>query len=537
MNGFSVFDIFQSGVVLQRNKPIKIWGKAENGSSIKVTMLNCKQAVIAEATAIADCDEWSVTLSACDAGVDYQLILECNEYEKQIIISNVSIGDVWLAGGQSNMEFFLRYDEEWDCVKDYSHNKNIRMYNVPQLAFKGHQRDTTGWGKWISEGDVGFETFSAVGYSFARNIQPEIGVPIGIIGCYWGGTTATAWLDENVLNKDPLSIYLEEYEEALKLYTPEEMAQISLKAWEFETSKKHEQEFMPLLYGREWDWQEQYMKEHASDPVIPMGPYSINRPGGLFHEMLEPLIPFAIKGVLWYQGESDVIHAEMYDILLSSLVQYWRMRWDDDFPFLFVQLAPFGKWLQCDAIRYHILRERQEMVSENLSNTGMVSIMDIGSFYDIHPKKKLEVGRRLALLARGKVYGEDILCESPKIQDISLNDSRTEISLVFSHCKNLSVKELDTKPLNVPMEIENTKEYPFSKIISNERIKSFCVEQNGKRILIHEIIIADNKIVLSIDELDKLPYTVSLGYADYAEINVVNEIGLPIKPFCKTISD
>ena len=209
------------------------------------------------------------------------------------------------------------------------------------------------------------------------------------------------------------------------LYSTEEMDQLSLDGWKFEDSPAHDLEFRPLLYGRDYTWQEDYMKQHTKDPLIPLGPYHINRPGGLYHMMLEPLHSFPIKGVIWYQGESDAGHADIYDTLLETLITDWRQKWNDDFPFLFVQLAPFGIWLECTSENYSVVREKQQLVSDTVPNTGMVSIMDIGSYYDIHPKEKMEVGRRLALLARGKVYGEDILCESPRL----INAEKTDTAL------------------------------------------------------------------------------------------------------------
>ena len=148
------------------------------------------------------------------------------------------------------------------------------------------------------------------------------------------------------------------------------------------------EEFMPLLYGRDRAWQETYMEEHANDPFVPMGPYNINRPGGLYHQMLEPLIPFAIKGAVWYQGETDAGHADIYDKLMTAMITFWREKWNDQFPFLFVQLAPFGVWLACDSKGYTQVRKKPEMVSKTVPRTGMVSIMEIGSYYDIHPKLK-----------------------------------------------------------------------------------------------------------------------------------------------------
>lgn len=526
MNSFTLNPIFQSGMVLQRDKTIFIFGKAPSGCHITVRLFSEDTDCTSSAT--SDNGTWQCSLPPHRAGEHFTLSVSCYLQPQDpaacknagpdtagctsaknceagctdILLTDISIGDIWLACGQSNMEFFLRYDADWETVKNYEKNPHIHMYNVPQLAFPGHSKDTTGYGKWFCEGETGFETFSAPGYSFARNIQPQIGVPVGIIGCNWGGTTASAWLDESCLEKEPLSVYLTEYKEASAQYSPEEMTRISLEAWAFEDSAEHARDFMPLLYGRDRKWQEDYMKKHAGDPVIPMGPYNINRPGGLYHQMLEPLIPFSIKGVLWYQGESDACHAEIYDRLLAALISFWRRKWNDDFPFLFVQLAPFGVWLECDSSRYTEVRARQELVSHTVPNTGMVSIMDIGSYYDIHPKQKMEVGRRLALLARGKVYGEEILCESPALEQASRRDDT--ITLTLSHADGLHGD-------------------PFS---------SFLLLQDGQECPIDNILVQEHQIILQAKALSSAPCTVQFAWADYAEVHIRNEAGLPIRPFC-----
>lgn len=519
-NLLTLAPIFQSGMVLQREKPIVIWGCAPAGTTVTIQLdypaeqtpdtagrraADTEQLSEGTHTEVSPNGTWRCTLSPQDAGENYRLTVLCSSPDTEpLVLENVSIGDVWLAGGQSNMEFFLRYDADWENVRKYDKNPQIHMYNVPQLAFAGHAKDTAGYGFWFTEGEPGFDSFSAPGYSFARNIQPHLQVPIGIIGCNWGGTTATAWLDESCLSKEPLNVYLQEYEAAVKEYTPEKLEELSLKAWKFEDSPQHCADFMPLLYGRDRAWQEDYMKKHENDPVIPMGPWNINRPGGLYHEMLESLIPFSIKGVLWYQGESDSGHADIYDQLMEALITCWRGQWKDDFPFLFVQLAPFGVWLDCDSKGYTQVRQKQELVSKTVPHTGMVSIMDIGSYYDIHPKQKMEVGRRLALLARGKVYGEDILCESPEF--LSAERTGQTITLQFRNGGALHC-------------------------IEDAPISGFVLQQQDKEVPIDSVVIQDETIVLRVDALTADPCTVDFAWADYAVVNVHNSAGLPIKPF------
>ena len=503
MQQLTLFSLFQSGMVIQRNKPVHIWGTAPKGSIVTISF----NTFCAAASTHED-GSFDITLPAMKEASNCTLTISCNvEGIMPIVLTDVAIGDVWLAGGQSNMEFFLRYDKDWDTVKNYENNSMIRVYNVPQVAFERHvSRDMTGYGRWIQSTDPDFDTFSAPGYSFAWNLQPHINVPIGIIGCNWGGTTATAWLDETLLQEEPLNIYLKEYEEACSLYSAEEMKRLSMEGWTFEDSHEHDLEFRPLLYGRDYEWQLKYIADHKQDPVIPMGPYNINRPGGLFHTMLEPLMAFPIKGAIWYQGESDSGHAEMYHILMEKMISFWRHKWNDELPFYFVQLAPFGVWLECTSDNYAIIREKQELVSNTVPNTGMVSIMDIGSYYDIHPKEKMEVGRRLALLARGKTYGEDILCQSPRLQTVKRLDN--VLHLTFEHCNSLRI---------------------------GDKKSDWKIEQNGTELMIDSITAEQNTLFITLKDMIDSPVSISLGNADYAEINIWNEADLPICPFAPVI--
>jgi len=503
MQQLTLFSLFQSGMVLQRNKPIHIWGSAPAGCIVTISLNT-----FCVAASTHEDGTFDVTLPSMKEAVNCTITVSCNiEGIMPIVLSDVAIGDVWLAGGQSNMEFFLRYDKDWDTVKDYKNNPMIRVYNVPQIAFEGHtSRDMTGYGRWMQSTDPNFDTFSAPAYSFARNLQPHINIPIGIIGCNWGGTTATAWLDETLLQEEPLNIYLKEYEDACSLYSNEEMTRLSMEGWRFEDSHEHDLEFRPLLYGRDYDWQLKYIADHKQDPVIPMGPYNINRPGGLFHTMLEPLMAFPIKGAIWYQGESDSGHADMYHILMEKMIAFWRSRWNDELPFYFVQLAPFGVWLECTSDNYAIVREKQDLVSNTIPNTGMVSIMDIGSYYDIHPKEKMEVGRRLSLLARGKTYGEDIVCESPSLKSVARTDNT--ISLTFDHCNKLQIGEEKT---------------------------DWKLIQNDTELAIDTITSKKDTIYITLKEASDAPISISLAYADYAEIHIWNEVDLPIRPFAPVI--
>ena len=504
-------DIFQSGMIFQREKEILIWGYAPPGTVIsaafyKGTPYEGGIPFLSGEGAADEGGSFQLRLPPQRAGSGYCLLVSASQMSSApILLENLCFGDIWLAGGQSNMEFFLKYDRDWEKVKGLPRNPDIRMYNVPQRAFEGHTtHNTFGYGTWFDDSDPKIATFSAPAYSFARSIQASLNIPIGIIGCNWGGSSASAWVPKKVLDTPALSLYLKEYEDAVSKTSPEKLKEESLSAWKFEDSAKHGADFEPLLYGRSREWQLDYMKQHADDPVVPMGPYHFNRPCGLYHTMLSKIIPFPLKGVLWYQGESDAgDRAFVYDKLLTGLIASWRSAWNDELPFLLVQLAPFGIWLDCDSTNYRIVRQKQEEAAQNIPHVYLTSIMDIGSYYDIHPKEKLEVGRRLALLARGHIYGEaGLLCDPPKaIRAILQKDGQLAVS--FAHAEGLSIGE---------------EASDWEITAGSLSLKPAAVKAEGNHIL---LFLPDGFI----------PERVSLGWHDYGEIYIHNRAGLSAAPF------
>lgn len=603
-------EIFQDGMLFQRDKGIVLWGYAAPDTHVTVSLYREKDAHAEEKAVLSGCSTadaeqalspYSIAkteplLSGCsvadengnfriilpprEAGENYLLCVDFDSApEESVRLSRIGFGDIWLAGGQSNMEFFLKYDRDWEETKKLPPNPRIRMYNVPQRAFAGHTtHNKTGYGYWFDDRDPALETFSAPAYRFAREVQAATGIPIGIIGCNWGGSSASTWVDKEVLSAPPLDRYLKEYEEAVAGIPAKKLAADSLAGWEFEDSAGHAADFEPLLYGRDRDWQLNYMKIHAGEPAVPMGPYHFNRPSGLYRTMLSELIPFSIKGVLWYQGESDAgDYALLYDKLLTGLIESWRLAWDDDFPFLIVQLAPFGQWLDCDSRGYTTVREKQAYVSQNIPGVHMAAIMDLGSYYDIHPKEKMEVGRRLALLARGHVYGEtELLCDPPEAvsavrvgdRQIAVNfrhadglfsdgkgsDWRIGLRMPTALAKEASSSEdgrtvrnahlqkqhiesaeniIEDEPSTQSMGSQERHTVPAENTIEGKPSAQSTGSQD-QEIVPAEVTLKDDGVLLTLpdsipDELS--PAWVALGWDDYAEIHIFNRSGLSAAPF------
>lgn len=493
--------IFQDHMILQRDKPLHIWGSAKACSHITVVLNDCAQ------TATVENGQFSVTLPPQPAGRNCALLLYADYCASpDIVLSDISIGDVWMACGQSNMEYFLRYDAHWNDTKKLPPNSDIRMYNCPRIAFEGQKRAQEECGRWFSEGDPAWPLFSAPGYAFARDLQPRLQVPVGIIGCNWGGTPACAWMDEETLKHPPLHIFLKEYLQACADVSPDFLYNYSMECWKYEDSYRHQLEWRAVMYGLTSTEQKLWLQEHKNDPVLPMGPYHHYRPAGLYHTMIQKIAPFSVKGFLWYQGESDADHAEIYDQTLSALISCFRRVWkDEELPFLFVQLAPFRKWLNCTGEGFEIVRQRQETVSKTVPKTGMISVMDLGDEYDIHPKFKMEVGRRLALLARGKVYGETLLCESPEFSAASLKDR--QIIFSFHHARGGLIGDIHSRD-------------------------AFVITQGNQLLGIEACVLSGEQLILLLDHSPQdLPLHIAFAMQDYCPVHIWNKAGLPLKPF------
>ena len=444
MAGMVLPELFGTHMMLQREKPIR-FEVSVSGTSMFEVLLGKRNAdgsfdVVRSGSFPSDGGTCHVCLEGIGAGTGYVLrLLPDGREEEALELDDINIGDIWMACGQSNMEYFLRYDADWSRTRKLARNPLIRMFNVPRIAFEGQEKEQPECGYWFEEGDEAWGLFSAPGYSFARTVQQKTGIPVGVVGCNWGGTPACAWMPESYFAEEPLHVFVEDYERETAPYTYEQLREMSRKALAFESTFRHQVEWHAVMHGLTEKEQERFVQEHADDPVLPMGPWHHYRPGGLYETMIRKAAPFPVKGFLWYQGESDTGHADIYDRTMEALLRCFRDTWqDEDLPFLYVQLAPFGHWLECTNDHYADLRAAQERASKQLSKAWMASIMDLGSYEDIHPKLKMEVGRRLALLALGHVYGQDVLCDPPEAESVSLQvlpgeESRAVAVVRFAH--------------------------------------------------------------------------------------------------------
>ena len=501
---FNLANIFGDHMVLQRSKPLTIWGECYQAQVIRV-LLDGREIASTEAAV----GRWMVTLPAM--AVRRNLTLQVLGENESYTFQDVAVGEVWVAGGQSNMEFLLDYDAEAEKVIPEADNSDIRFYDCPKIKFEGQEKedDMSQYGFWRLLDPANAPFYSAVGFYFANQLYIRYQVPIGIVGCNWGGTTAAAWMDADYLrDNELLSVYVDEYEAGLKNLDLDQYFQAEesqRKVMSLPPAKR----FMNYIMKRT---PRGVRRLFISIPVRrsinksqQLGPRSENRPGGLFHTMLEKIIPYTARGVIWYQGESDDPKANFYARLFSSLIRCWRERWEEALPFLFVQLAPYEHWLGERAQNFTILREQQEMVSKTVPGTYMASIMDAGSKVDIHPKQKRPVGERLALLARGKIYGEKILCEAPEFADAVVESGTVVIK--FKHTgEGLSLR--------------------------GDHLKSLVLFSDGKKVRRPEISVDRDSLRIRAKGIQTASeIEIHFAFENFAEVNLYNSAGLPAKPF------
>jgi len=487
-------------MILQRQKPINIWGSCDEDTRITVRLLG------QEVSADSKEGTWSVTLPAMEACEN--TVLEILANGVHLTISDVAIGEVWLAGGQSNMEFYLRYDAE---RKEATGNLKIRMFDCPKISYEGQFEagDYSEFGFWRTCDEENLDYFTAVGYYFAIRLEQQYHIPVGIIGCNWGGTPACAWMDPAYLSDNDGAVWLTDYEKGLVSLDLEKYNEEFVKNPDNYRGKPFENKFLEaMMFGLSEEERKALFKSfstlgEAALPVI--GPKSEKRPGGLYETMLKELIPYTFRGAIWYQGENDDEKPEIYHTVLSSLIRCWRDQWLEEFPFLFVQLAPFRYWAEAGRGIYPILRKEQEWVSKHVSNTWMASIMDAGMEFDIHPKEKKPVGERLALLARGHVYGDNILCDAPECTGMTVEEGK--IILKFINVGyGLNIKGDTLQALEIT--------------INDRLLKDYQTEQNAGQLMVYS------------KEIHKTDFiSVNFAETDYCEVNLYNTANLPVKPF------
>lgn len=382
--------LFSDHLVLQRGKPIPVWGWADAGEAVTVSIAGQTQPATA-----GDDGRWRVTLQPLDSAEGLELKVAG---KNSLTVRDVLVGEVWLGSGQSNMAMTVARCNNFTEEQQSAKLPKLRMFTVTSGAAISPQEECRG--QWVVCSPETVGNFSATAYFFGREIHRDLQVPVGLINSSVGGTAIESWTDLGVLQKDAeLKSILADWEDRVARYNP---------AW------------ARLQYEKALaQWQVKADAARARGAPLPRRPqapveprHDRNHPGNLFNGKIAPLIPFAIRGVIWYQGENNTRPetAELYHELLTLLITDWRIRWGQpELPFAWVQLPNYGapenrNW---PAVRDAMLETLEQ------PHTGMAIALDIGDPRDIHPKNKQEIGRRLALWALHDVYGRDLVASGP----------------------------------------------------------------------------------------------------------------------------
>ncbi len=432
----SLPEIFSDNMVLQRNSVVTIWGWAKTGEAVLI------RADWADADITTKADNqgtWKLTFKTPGAGGPYSIHIKGYN---ELTLKNVLIGEVWVCSGQSNMEWSAQSGiiNGADEIKNANY-PDIRLFTVSQAT--SHYPQDHFKGEWTSCTPETMKPFSVIAYFFARKLHKELGVPIGVINSSWGGTPAEAWMPEEVIQKDDL-----------------------------------------------------LREAAAKQKPVPWGPVE---PARIYNSMIAPMIPYRIAGVLWYQGEANTINSYAYKEMLSGLIKSWRSKWDYEFPFYFVQIAPYTYGENFQGVE---VREAQRKVLE-VPNTGMVVVSDVGDTTNIHPKNKLDPAIRLANLALNRYYKTGTIEDSgPLYKDLTIDKNKAIIS--FDHSEGLHI--IGEKPTCFEVAGSDKIYYPAEAKMKGQ-----------------QVIVTSKQV--------KLPLSVRFAWSNTATPNLFNGANLPASCF------
>lgn len=431
-------NILGSNMVLQQQSTTKLWGWASPGEKIRITTSWDKK--VTEVTTDANAN-WATKLSTPTAGGPYMIVFEG---ENKIVLQNVLIGEVWVCSGQSNMEW--NYERGITSIKnEFEHLKklNIRLFNIPKSASATQQDHVEGI--WTTCDSNSLKKFSAVGYYFGKQLHNDLNVPIGLINSNWGGTPGEVWTPGQLVENDA------ELKEAAAKIEP----------------------------ATRW-------------PV---------KPGYAYNAMIAPIVNYNIAGVIWYQGESNVNASASYTRLINTMLSGWRKAWNNDFPFYYVQIAPFKY------NRYHVgalLREAQTQLL-SVPKTGMVVVSDlVNDTLNIHPTNKAGVGLRLGNLALAETYG-----------------------LKKTGFKNPVFKSLVIENNNAVVELNHAE---TGIKITDQTAREIFIAGADKIFYPAEVKLKKNKIYVSSKNVPK-PQAVRYQFSNAGVGNLISREGLPVAPF------
>lgn len=535
--------IFGDHMVLQQDTKIAVYGSADTGEGVEVSFAGQN----VKTTAGPD-GKWIVYLKPRKTKSAGQPLTITGK--NKIVYDDVVVGDVWVASGQSNMEWGLNLKNDYADDIAASEDSLLRLFFVPRNTSLTTMTDmvipeeTTNpdWaGRWVrctpeALKKINGQGFSAAAYYFARDMRKANGRPLGIIQSAWGGTRAEAWTSIEGLKQEPsLAHYVAVYEKNVK-DNPEILATYPQKKKAFDEAVKVWNETV----GKEWDkaqkeWEVAVREAQAAGKPAPEKPQpksprpqeprkpngGNNGPSNLFNAMISPLIPFSIKGVIWYQGEfNSGGSAKEYATLFPRMITSWRDKWGiGNFPFVYVQLPnfePVDREPSVEGNGWRWVREGQ-LKALGLPNTSMAVTIEIGDPFELHPADKYDVGHRIALAARRLAYGEKIVGMGPLYKKMTVKGDK--IILEFDNQgKKLMVGTSPYVPAGKEPQAAPT------------RLSGFGIAGADRKFVWADAVIDGNKVIVSAPGITK-PVAVRYGFSQSPVCNLYNEAGLPASPF------
>lgn len=465
-------------MVVQRGLPVHVWGMAAPHEAVTVSFRSETKSATAD-----DDGRWSVYLSPSEAGGPFQLTIKGTN---TIAVNDILVGDVWVASGQSNMEFPMLELTNAQAEIAAAQNPKIRLFMVKHKPadYPLENVESKGWAACTPETVA---DTSAVAYFFARHLQQKLGVPIGLVESFWGGTAAESWTSLHGLAAD--ASLMPVFAERAKTVDTESTTVLQQQREEREYQQAVEQ---AKADGKPLPWR----KWHPD--------FAAWAPAALYNGMIAPLTPFAIRGVIWYQGEANSgPRASLYARLFQTMIRDWRNAWGEgDFPFLFVQIA---NWNTSPEALWPEVRnaQRQALV---LKNTGMAVTIDVGEPDNLHPKNKQDVGLRLALAARAISYGEKIEWSGPLYRQVTQEDHALRVW--FDHANGLTAKGA-----GVPSQVTG-----FEVAGADGKYSAADAKIEGESVIVSSAAV-------------QKPISVRYAWAASPNCNLFNKEGLPASPF------
>ncbi len=539
ISSVSVAAIFSDGCVLQRNKNICIFGSSDCGDRIKVSaeLLDYGNRLLASNHCYTDKGKWQLHLKAQEAQENVKLKILCSGESKTF--SDISIGEVWLAGGQSNMEYELANCTEGPSEIENEINPNVRFYYTQKNSWIDEKfiedENKTHWEVWQNNAE-GRKKWSAVGYFFAKKLSAELKVTVGVIGCNWGGSSASTWVPVEDLEKDSdLKTYISDFKKEYEIQCGGKITKsIEEQCTEYdEYIKFHEQwqkkcdELYKVNPAISWDDVQKKIGKCAwPGPKNCKNPF---RPSGLYTCMLKRIIPYTLKGFIYYQGESDDHKSRMYTKLFGTLIGRWRKDWNDcTLPFIFVQL-PENRYIQDrDSKNWCGIRSAQHKIFAATKNTAMINALGLGAYNDIHPKHKKVLAERMCNAALNVAYGFTEKYPDEKIYGPAAKSSlpcKDKIEIEFDYARGLIFRKDETR-----LEQYISMEKNQGNIIEKD-FTGFEVAGYDKIFYPAEIeITGENTVRLKSKKVDE-PVYARYAWYNYGPVTLFAENGLSASPF------